>query len=132
MRSVLADTGPLYAALDPDDQYHTRAQQEIARLRRGKISVKILHPTVLECYTLALYRLTRSTAAPWLGEIMDSAELINPGTDDYIHAARLVASFADQSLTLFDATIAVVAGKLNLDVWTYDHHFDLMRIPVWR
>lgn len=28
MRKNLADTGPLYAALDPDDQYHEQAQAE--------------------------------------------------------------------------------------------------------
>jgi len=26
-RAVLADTGPLYAAVDPDAQYHARAQE---------------------------------------------------------------------------------------------------------
>jgi hypothetical protein len=35
-RVVLADTGPLYAAVDPDDQYHGRAQRELKRLSRDK------------------------------------------------------------------------------------------------
>ena len=31
MRLVLADTGPLYALTDPDDQYHGRSHSELAR-----------------------------------------------------------------------------------------------------
>lgn len=29
MRAVIADTGPMYAAVDVDDQYHERAQAEL-------------------------------------------------------------------------------------------------------
>jgi hypothetical protein len=62
MRSaVLADSGPLYAAVDPDDAYHPQAQRE-----------------------------------------------------------------------LFNATLAVLAARLGVAVWTYDHHFDIMRVEVWR
>jgi len=45
--------------------------------------------------------------------------------------ARLRA-LTDQPITLFDATVAAMATRLNFDVWTYDHHFDVMRIGVWR
>jgi predicted nucleic acid-binding protein len=33
---------------------------------------------------------------------------------------------------MFDAVTAVLARRLELPVWTYDHHFDVMRIAVWR
>ena len=33
--AVFVDTGPLYAAVDPDDQYHSRAQQELQTLNQG-------------------------------------------------------------------------------------------------
>jgi predicted nucleic acid-binding protein len=35
-RAVLADTGPLYAAADPDDAHHEQARRELRRLARGK------------------------------------------------------------------------------------------------
>ena len=64
MRSaVLADSGPLYAAVDPDDAYHPQAQRELKRLARNHQDVIIAYPTLLETYTLVLHRLGRRNAA---------------------------------------------------------------------
>ncbi len=61
MTVVLADTGPLYAALDPDDTYHARAQEEITKLNRAGVNVAVIYPILQEAYSLILYRLgTRS------------------------------------------------------------------------
>ena len=43
-----------------------------------------------------------------------------------------VASFLDQPITLFDATVAVLGARLQAEIWTYDHHVDPMRAAVWR
>jgi predicted nucleic acid-binding protein len=131
-RSVLADTGPLYAAADPDDQYHERAQTELERLNRERRAVAVAYPILLESYTLVLYRLGKQVASKWLGETMEGASLINPSAEDYRAAVAKVLSFEDQRITLFDATVAVLAQRSRLQVWTYDHHFDVMRVPVWR
>jgi predicted nucleic acid-binding protein len=56
-QGVIADTGPLYAAVDPDDQYHRRAQRELKRLVKDRHDLVIAYPTLLESYTLLLYRL---------------------------------------------------------------------------
>jgi predicted nucleic acid-binding protein len=131
-RSVLADTGPLYAAADPDDQYHARAQRELKRLNSDKRSVVVAYPTLLESYTLVLYRLGERAASTWLDETMAGASFVNPAAEDYRAATAKVLSFKDQPITLFDATVAMLAQRTGLQVWTYDHHFDVMRVPVWR
>jgi predicted nucleic acid-binding protein len=63
---------------------------------------------------------------------MADAALVNPTQEDYRRAIAKVGALADQPITLFDATVAALAVRLNLEVWTYDHHFDLMRVAVWR
>jgi predicted nucleic acid-binding protein len=131
-RSVMADTGPLYAAVDPDDLHHQRARQELKQLTREKREVVIAYPTLLEAYTLVLFRLGNATALRWLSEINGSATLINPGPEDYRKAAARTQGLADQPVTLFDATVAVLSLRLGMEIWTYDHHFDLMRTAVWR
>lgn len=130
-QAVLADSGPLYAALDPHDAHHERARSQLHRLARDKYEVAVCFPTLLEAYTLALFRLGRSIALGWLGE-MRTTQLLNPTAEDYHQAAARLSVLPDQSITLFDATLAVVALRTAIPVWTYDHHFDVMRIPVWR
>jgi predicted nucleic acid-binding protein len=131
-RAVLADTGPLYAAVDPDDQYHARAQGELQRLADAGLAVVLAHPILLEAYTLILYRLGSRAASAWLDDVRSGAAWVNPSPQDYRDATLLVGRFADQSITLFDATLAMVASRLRLPVWTYDHHFDTMQATVWR
>jgi predicted nucleic acid-binding protein len=131
-RAVLADTGPMYAAVDPDDEHHTRAQREIKQLTRDKREVILAYPTLLEAYTLVLYRLGQPAASMWLKDTLVGAALINPTPEDYREAATRLTDLADQPITLFDATLAVLATRLGIEVWTYDHHFDVMRTVVWR
>jgi predicted nucleic acid-binding protein len=68
--AVLADSGPLYAAVDPDDAYHPQAQRELKRLARNHQDVIIAYPTLLEAYTLVLHRLGRRNAGNWLENIL--------------------------------------------------------------
>jgi predicted nucleic acid-binding protein len=132
MQGVLADTGPLYAAVDPDDRYHARAQEQLRTLEDENRSVVLAYPTLLEAYTLILHRLGGPTAARWLDDIRAGTASLNPTTEDYLAALGLVKRFPDQTITLFDATVAALAMRLSLPVWTYDHHFDTMRSSVWR
>jgi predicted nucleic acid-binding protein len=67
----------------------------------------------------------------WLKYMFDAAT-VNPTPEDYRQAVAKVHSLPDQHISLFDAAVATLAGRLELKVWTYDHHFDVMRIPVWR
>lgn len=128
---VLADAGPLYAAVDPADSHHKRAVREMQKLEQEGREIVVVYSTLLESYSLILFRLGKSTATDWLTDIAD-ASLINPNPEDYRLAAARLRGLADQPITLFDAVAAIVATRLRLDVWTYDHHFDVMRVPVWR
>jgi len=130
-RAVFADTGPLFAIADETDQHHERALRQSELLTRDRWEILLPYPILLETYTLILFNLGRKSAAGWLSQIL-SAVFINPTSEDYRRAATQVLALPDQSITLVDATVAALAGRLGLEVWTYDHHFDVMRIPVWR
>ena len=132
MKAVIADTGPLCAATDPDDQYHARTKRELRRVDRERRDVIIAYPTLLESYTLILYRLGTRVALAWLSELMAGSALINPTPEDYREAAAKLKNYTDQSITLFDATLAVLAARIGIEIWTYDHHFDVISAPVWR
>jgi predicted nucleic acid-binding protein len=130
-RPVLADTGPLYAAVDPSDAHHSRALSEFRQLAKTQTEVLLLFPILLEAYSLVRRRFDAAVAMRWLSEATGTI-LLNPAPEDYREAIARVHTYADQKITLFDATLAVVSLRMKLPVWTYDHHFDVMRIPVWR
>jgi predicted nucleic acid-binding protein len=131
IRAVLADTGPLYAANDEGDQHHQLALRQLKELARNRREVLIPYPTLLETYSLILFRLGRNAASGWLAEVSD-APFVNPMAEDYARAVTTVRTLADQKITLIDATVGALAVRMGLDVWTYDHHFDMMRVGIWR
>jgi predicted nucleic acid-binding protein len=129
--ALVADAGPLYAAVDPSDKHHPQALRELEEFAQRQCDVLVSFSTVAETYSLILRKLGPSVALRWLSEMAD-AVLINPTPEDYRQAMAKLAGFGDQSITLFDSTTAVLALRLGLAVWTYDYHFDVMRVPVWR
>jgi predicted nucleic acid-binding protein len=131
-KTVLADTSPLYAALDPSDNNHDRAREDIEYLNAEGIGVMVGNTTLCECYSLILYKLGIRAAHSWLRDLRDHATLVNPTPEDFEEAADLVRSYQDQALSMFDTVTAALSRRLGLPVWTYDHHFDVMRVEVWR
>jgi predicted nucleic acid-binding protein len=131
MHAVLADTGPLFAAADEDDADHERALRQTDELDRDGRIVLIPYPILLESHSLVLKRFGPRAALRWLESAVE-ASLINPTPEDYSVACAIVRALSDQDISLVDATVATMATRLKVEVWTYDHHFDVMRIPVWR
>jgi predicted nucleic acid-binding protein len=132
VRSVLADTGPLYALVDPEDRFHGRARDEALRIAEQGWSLLVAFPTLLESHSLVLRRLGPIVSRRWLDEVTTGLGLLNPDRDDYLAATRRLRSFADQRISLFDALVAEIADQLRIRVWTFDHHFDVMGAAVWR
>lgn len=128
----MADMGPLYATFDPSDAEHERAQGDIERLNLEGLRVTVTHSTLCEAYSLILYKLGIARAHSWLREVQGYTALLNPSPEDYRQAAERVLGYGDQELSIFDAVAAVVSERLSVPVWTYDHHFDVMRVEVWR
>jgi predicted nucleic acid-binding protein len=132
LRAILADTGPLYAAFDRSDQYYAQSRTQLQRLDEENIVVVISYHILLEAYGLVLKRLGTAQALIFLQNLIEGAELIDPTINDYQAAMQKVIRYPDQQISLFDALTAVISERLNIPVWTYDYHFDIMRVQVWR
>jgi predicted nucleic acid-binding protein len=130
--AVLADTGPLYAAVNPDDQLHPRARAEVVRLLENDVTVLVPFPILCEAHSLVLRRLGMDVATTFLADLLTSALIAHPTGDDCVEAFRRAGAYADQKITLFDAVTAAMSDRLSQPVWTYDHHFDVMGAAVWR
>jgi predicted nucleic acid-binding protein len=132
MKAVPADTGPLYALADPSDQFHVRARAEIESIEKRGLHVAAGYPMLCEAHTLVLRRLGGAYARQWLAEILEGAALLNPEAADYTIAAAQLERVPDQSITLVDGVIAVLANRLGMPVWSFDRHFATMRVELWQ
>ena len=130
--AVFADTGPLFAAIDRSDQYHQRAQSELAKIAKDQLDILIAFPTLFEAHALILRRFGTRVSHHWLTDIRKGFTLVAPTLEDYREAYEKLLKYDDQAITLFDALIAVLASRAGVAVWTYDHHFDVMQSRVWR
>lgn len=129
---VLADTGPLYALRDTDDSLHERSRRNLARLRAERLKVVVPYSTLVESYALALRKLGVAESHSFLRYLGRTAIFLNPTVEDYERASAKVLRYPDQDISLADALCAEVGERLDVPVWTYDHHFDVMRVQVWR
>ena len=132
MRAIIADTGPLYAEADRSDQYHQRSRSELLKINREKLTVIVPYPIYLEAHKLVLYANGVQAAIAFAEGLALQTNLISPTPEDYQAALQLMSRFTDQQITLFDAVTAVLALQMQLSVWTYDFHFEVMGVPVWR
>lgn len=129
---VLADTGPLYAIADPSDALHERSLADQSRLQAEGLKTAISYSTLQEAHNLVLRKLGRSKAHSFLRELLATSLFTVPTAEDYNKAARRVLRYPDQDISLADALCAEVGEKLDAPIWTFDHHFDVMGVSVWR
>ena len=130
-RVVLADSGPLYAIVNPRDQYHERSGTELAALTAEHRLMAVIYPTVLETYSLIMQRHSPIDAIRWIEDAARNPMPLEPINADYLQAFGTVQRFTDQRITLFDAVLASFAIRSNLQVWSYDHHFDILGVERW-
>jgi predicted nucleic acid-binding protein len=131
IRVILADVGPLYAAFDPSDEYHTTAQRGFQVREDNSRLVAVLWTTVAEGHSTVLRNLGVRHAANWLENVTSDVLLLVLEADDYVAARGQVARFSDRRLTVFDALLYVFSEWLGIPVWTYDHHVDVLGANRW-
>ena len=129
---MLADTGPLYAMRDPDDERHRRATGELARIGEERLTVAVPYPVLLEAYTLLMRKLGLKEARGFLDELEEKYPFVLAGVEDHRAASRAVRRYPDQDVTLVDAVLYAISRRLEVPVWTHDYHFDVLGAPVWR
>jgi uncharacterized protein len=118
---AIFDTGPLYAALDRDDDDH----ESCAALLRSR-DVRPIIPALIvaEVSYLAATRLGTEVEAAFAAGLSDF-DMEAPLPSDWQRIAELVRKYADFPLGTVDASIVALAERLRIThVATLDHrHF---------
>ena len=131
MRSpAIVDTGPLFAALDAGDDNHARCAN---LLRRRDLQFVIPSLVIAEVAHFAGGRLGAAVEASFLRGLV-AFEVEAPTLEDWSLIADLVERYGDFPLGTVDASIAVLADRLETDlIVTLDRrHFGAIRSPQGR
>ena len=131
MRSIaIVDAGPLLAAIDRRDPDHVRSAEV---LRRRDLDLMIPALVVAEVSWFAAARLGTRGESAFVRSLRDLA-VEAPHPDDWPLIADLVERYGDFPLGTVDASIAVLADRLDTDlIITLDRrHFGAIRSPRGR
>lgn len=131
MRSLaIVDTSAIYAAADLDEPDHDRCVEALAR---GDLDLVIPTLIVGEATYLVATRRGAGIEAAFLRGLAKFA-IEPPAVDDWPRIADMVERYADMGLGTADASIAVLAERLETDlVITLDRrHFGAIRTPEGR
>jgi len=119
------DTGPLYAALDRDDNDHEACA---ALLRRGDLRPVIPALVVAEVSYLAATRLGAEIEATFISALSDF-DVDSPPPQEYKRIAELIRRYANFPLGATDASVVALAERLQTPcVVTLDRrHFQAVK-----
>ena len=122
---AIVDTGPLYAAVDADDQDHAAS---VAAM--GEAGLRLIIPALVVAETTYLVgsRLGPGVEVAFLRSLAH-CEVEMPTPDEWPRIAELVTRYADFSLGGTDATVVALAERFEADtVITLDRrHFHAIR-----
>jgi len=123
---AIVDAGPLYAAVDADDNDHERC---LSVLQRDDLELVVPAMVVAEVSYLVGRRLGAATEAAFLRSL-SAVEVEAPTVEDWVNIAALVERYGDFQLGGTDASVAVLAERLGTDlIVTLDRrHFAAIRM----
>lgn len=125
-RTLVADTGVIFAALDRDDDSHSSCTALLA----SDVVATIPVPVLGEIDWLARTRRVPEAMPRLLGDILAGSVLVaNLEREEYERVLELIVQYADLPLSLADASVIAIAERLEQDtIATLDRrHFSVVR-----
>lgn len=122
---AIVDTGPLYAAVDADDQDHRAV---LAAMESPRMRLIIPALVVAEATYLVGHRMGPAVEAAFLRSL-ERCEIESPMPEDWRRIGELVQTYADFPLGGTDASVVALAERFGTDtVITLDRrHFAAIR-----
>jgi hypothetical protein len=127
---AIVDAGPLYAAVDTDDDDHVPCLETLQRL---DLELVVPALVVAEVTYLVGRRLGAAIEAAFIRGL-SAVEVEAPSVEDWPAIANLVERYGDFPLGGTDASVAVLAERLGTDlIVTLDRrHFGAIRMKDGR
>jgi predicted nucleic acid-binding protein len=122
LAQVLVDASAIYALIDKDDSYHSRAVAILRSLPRHGLSPFLTNFIVAESHALLLSRLGAQTARAWL---LNQNWPIEPvSLVDEEKAKQIIQRYTDKTFSYTDPASFAVMERLGVkETFAFDPHF---------
>ena|SRR5947208_2698960 len=130
---VVLDAGPLVGAFNVRDRFHDESGRGLRRLVEGRTRILVPIPVVFEVFKWLAYNVGAGAARLALGRIRANFEIIEVDQRILTELAVLVESMPRWPGSLEDAVLALVGGRMDAPVWTFNYR-DLRaftRLQFW-
>ena len=130
--TAIVDAGPLIALFDSSDHHHLKTKERLAVYREGGGTLVSTWPVVAEVAHLLKKKVHFEAEMDFLRWIsMGGTELFELERNDLHHIVELQSKYSDLSMDFADATLVLVAERLNIDkIFSFDKDFSIYRIPI--
>lgn len=132
-KKCFVDASALIALNNPRDQYHETAIGIAKKLNNSEL---IISDTVLsEAYAFLRYRSGYHIALNLLENILEGTPFViaDVTSESRMTTMALLKKFNDQKISYCDALSVAIMKEQKIDqIFTFDHHFDLMGVKVIR
>lgn len=131
MAQVLVDASAIYALIDKDDSYHSRAVAILRSLPRHGLSPFLTNFIVAESHALLLSRLGAQTARAWL---LNQNWPIEPvSLVDEEKAKQIIQRYTDKTFSYTDPASFAVMERLGVkETFAFDPHFQQYGLKLSR
>ncbi len=126
MRTILIDSGPLYALFDTDDAYHKKT------LKFLQTNTAILATTLTSitevCYLLDFNKEAQLAFLDWIKK--GAVQIKSIDSTDLHTILEFTQKYQDLPMDFADACLVALAIRLNItEIATVDGDFDIYRLP---
>lgn len=133
-KSVLIDTGPLYALYNERDNHNQESRSCLEHIRRKRLPIYVSNITIIETHKRLLYDRGYNKAIEFLCSIYDgTTPILRLIKEDEEEAKRILIKFSDQDFSLYDAINFSIMKRHGISkAFSFDSHYEIFgfdRIP---
>jgi len=132
--SIFVDTGPWYAMMDKNDQYHSKASNYFKQLLKKKIcDIYTSNIIIQETVTLVARRINKKISIKFLNTIFNDPKINVLYIDANIEqkAYDTFKNYLDQQFSIVDCTSFILMQHHHIKhAFTFDKHFRTMQFTV--
>lgn len=122
--TTFVDTSAVYAVIDRDDAFHTRAHELWAELLERGDRLLTSNYVLLECFALVQHRLGMAALRTLHDDILPVFDLYWVGEEDHLSASQAVLAADRRNLSLVDCTSFRIMRRVGVrSAFAFDSHF---------